>query len=229
MKDDRLEAALRTYYGSADTDDAFRDRSADELDDLRVALDFLLSTMSSEVEAAGWLRAVLGEEVFRRPTDGVADPLEEPLGGLHGLSIDLAERAGRPAWFTASLWGGMGVDNELNRRLSAECRRQASAFRADSAWADWWVSVAPVAECHVVLGLCTAEADNSFFEEGVFRKRRLLLVVRQVSADDYERLDNEGQEVALAEALLSCIDVAAAKFKASQPRPPAPRGLPESP
>lgn len=157
------------------------------------------------------------------------DLLAEPLGWLQGLSDVLGKRAGRPGWITASVWSGMGVDHELSERLNLECWRQASALRADTAWARWWEAVAPVPECHVVLGATTAEAENDFFEESVVRKRRLLLVVRPVSAKDYTGLDEEGRTRALADALVSCIDAAAAKVKAAQARPPVPQALTQTP
>jgi hypothetical protein len=187
----------------------------------RLDLDRQLARLTSQGTARLWLEAAAriaaptGDEVLD-------DLLAEPLGLLHGLSDVLGSRAARPGWLTASVWGGLGVSAELAERLQLACWRLASALRADTAWADWWEAVAPVPECHVVLGACLPDAANDFFEEGVFRKRRLLLVVRQQPAEEYAGLDDDGLTHKVADALLSCIQAAAVKVKARQAPPSAP-------
>lgn len=226
---DALNAALAAYLLRGPG--AFDGWTGERMHDLRVSLDRHLAGLASETTARRWVETAVPAGI---PRDDVLDDLlAEPLGWLQGLSDVLGKRASRPGWLAASVWGGIGVDDNLSKRLNLECWRQVSALRADTAWTEWWEAVAPVPECHVVLGAvlgATApEAENDFFEESVVRKRRLVLVVRQLSAKDYADLDEKGRTRALAVALVSCIDAAAAKVKAAQAHPPVPEALTQTP
>lgn len=226
---DALGAALAAYLLSGPG--AFDGWTGERMHNLRVGLDRHLAGLASEATARLWVETVVPAGVSGHE---VLDDLHaEPLGWLHGLSGLLGERAGRPGWLHAGVWGDLGVDHDLSERLNSECWRQASALRADTAWAEWWEAVAPVPECHVVLGAVlaatTPDGENDFFEEGVVRKRGLVLVVRQVSAKDLADLDDEARARALAVALVSCIEAAAAKGKGAQAHPPVPQALTQTP